>query len=59
MVGVVVVIVGSGAGAKVVGKLAGTVVVVGRSAGATTVVVVVQTCAGSTGVKVLTGTLVE
>ena len=44
----VVSIVGSGAGATVLGQLAGTVVVVVRSAGATIVVVVVVTGAGST-----------
>ena len=40
------VIVGSGAGAKIVGILSGKVVVVGRSAGVTVVVVVVGTGAG-------------
>ena len=53
------VIVGSGAGGKVVGRLGGTVVVVRRSSGATLVVVVVGTGAGSIGVEVLAGTLVE
>ena len=45
------VIVGSGEGEIVVGRLSGTVVVVGRSSGATVVVVVVGTVAGSTGVE--------
>ena len=54
-----VVIIGSGAGAKIVGKLAGTVVVVGISTGAKVVVVVVGTGAGSTGVKRSAGTLVK
>ena len=40
------VIVGSGAGETIVGRLAGTVIIFGRNAGATVVVVVVGTCAG-------------
>ena len=55
----VVVFVGLDAGAIFVGQLAGEVVVVGRSSGATVVVVVVETCMGSTGVEVFSGTLVE
>ena len=47
----VVAIIGSGAGVKILGLLADTVVVVGRSAGATVLVVVVGTRAGSTGVE--------
>ena len=46
----VVLIVGSVAGATFVGRLAGTVVVFGRSAGVAVVVVVVGTGSGSTGV---------
>ena len=48
--GTVVVIVGSGAEETIVGLLAGKLVVVGRNAGATVVVVSVVTGAGSTGV---------
>ena len=44
--GAVVVIVGSDAVAKIVGRLVGIVMVVGRSAGATVVVVVVGIGAG-------------
>ena len=44
------VIIGSGKGEKVVGKLLGTVVVVGRSAGEIVVVVVSGTSTVSTGV---------
>ena len=44
--GAVVVIFGSGAGGEIVGKLAGTLVVVGRIAGETLLVVVVGTGAG-------------
>ena len=58
MAGTVVVIVESGAGATVVGRLAGTLVVVGISAGATVLLVVVVTGAGSTGVEGLAGKLV-
>ena len=46
--GVVVVMVGSGAGATLVGRLAVKVVVVGRNAGATVVGVVVGIGSGST-----------
>ena len=49
--GMLLVIFGSGAGAKILGKLTRTVVVVVRSAGATVVVVVVGSGAGSTGVE--------
>ena len=49
--GTSVVIVGSGAGATLVGRLAGTLLVFGRSAGATVLVVVFGTCAGTTGVE--------
>ena len=42
------VISGSGAGATIVGLFEEKLVVVGRSAGATVVVVVVGTCTGST-----------
>ena len=50
-----VVIVGSGAGATILGRLTGTVVVVGRSAGVTVLVVVVGIDAGSTVVEGLEG----
>ena len=53
------VIVGSGEGATFVGLLVGTVGAVRRSAGATVVVVVVGTGAGSTGLEGLAGMLVE
>ena len=49
--GIVVAIIGSGAGSTVVGKLAGKVVDVGRSEGATVVVVVLGTGTRSTGVE--------
>ena len=48
---------GSCAGSTFVGQLSGTVVVVGRSAGATLVAVVVGTGAGSTGVEGSAGEL--
>ena len=51
--------VASGEGEKVVGLLTGKVVVVGRSAEVTLVVVVAGTGAGSTGSEGLAGTLVE
>ena len=59
MEGTVVVIFGSGAGKTIVGQLIGTVVFVEISAGATVVVLVVGTCAGSTGVEGLERTLME
>ena len=46
----VVVIIGPSAGSSIVGLLAGKVLVVGRSAGVTVLLVVVGTGAGSTGV---------
>ena len=60
----IVIIFGSGSGAKIVGRLVDTVVVFGRSAGGAVVVVVVGKGAGSTGlesigVELLVGTLVE
>ena len=53
------VVVGSVSGGGVLGKLTRTVMVDGRSSGAIVVVVVVGTGAGSTGVEVFAGTLVE
>ena len=55
----VVLIIGSDAGKKFVGQLEGTLVVIGRSAGVTVVVVVVGIGSGSTGVVGLAWMLVE
>ena len=57
--GTVLVIVGSGDGSTIVVLLAVTVVVYGRSTGATFLVVVFGTYAGSKGVELSAGTLVE
>ena len=53
------VIFGSGEGETMVGRLAGTVVVVGKSAGEKLVVVFFGTGSGSTEVEGSTGTIVE
>ena len=59
LTGTVVVIVGSGEGEIVEGRLAETAVVVGRSSGVTVLLVVVGTYAGSTGAEGTVGTLLE